>query len=89
MKKQTNIRIFALELRKAFASKDSHYQNGTGELFVLLLFECHPQGEGQEEQLNLCSGSLLSSGETDFLLSAKITSKRYPVHHASRFRSIL
>lgn len=44
--------MFALELRKAFALKDSNYQNCTGELFLLLLFEGNLQGEGQEELLN-------------------------------------
>lgn len=72
---QTNTRTFALELSKAFASKGSHYQNCRGELF-LLLFECNPQGERQEEQLNLCSVSLLRTRETDFVVSAKITSER-------------
>lgn len=43
MMKQTNTRAFALELRKAFASKDSYYQYCMEELFLWQL----PRGKAR------------------------------------------
>ena len=80
---QSDTRTFALELRKFFL-KDSQYQNCNGEF----LGGMHPASKRQEEQLTLCSVSLVSLHETDFLASAKINHKRYLILHMFSFSSI-